>query len=332
VNKAVSLFFALGTAFLAAVSVLTSVTEAAELGLEYNFSNVDFFALPQRLEIDKSGTLYGVLNYTSIIKLSPPPPGQTSWTRTIIYRSPVEINEGLLLGPDGVIYGTTSGADGNLGAVFALTPPTLGETSWSKTELYKFRGRGDGAYPLNRLLLRGTTLYGFTNYSGDASCVICQPGVVFSLRRNVAGAWKFSVVYRFRNFDEIPYSRDALAADRAGALYGSTRVGGTGCPSKYKGGCGTIFKLNPPSVNDGRLWTREMIHSFKGGLSGFNPQTGVIIDRDGIVYGTTTYEPSCQPYNSCGAIFRLTKPLPGQSVWSIRFYTGSRTLEKGDYI
>ena len=119
------------------------------------------------MAIGKDGAIYGVLNRTQIVKLSSPTRNEAGRTQTKILIEPQGINPGLTIGPDGTIYGTTPGQDDN-GSVFMLSPPEGGGTTWTKTELYKFKGRGDGAHPFATLLLRGRSLYGMTATSGTA--------------------------------------------------------------------------------------------------------------------------------------------------------------------
>jgi len=74
---------------------------------------------------------------------------------------------GLVLGPGGILYGTTySGGPGGWGTVYSLTPPTAVGAPWIKTILYGFTGGSDGGNPSgvvigrsasDRLLLFGTT-------------------------------------------------------------------------------------------------------------------------------------------------------------------------------
>jgi uncharacterized repeat protein (TIGR03803 family) len=128
---------------------------------------------------------------------------------------------GLIFGPKGVIYGTTSGGGAfGGGTVFQLTPPGTGQPHWTKTILHSFKGGSDGSSPVGSLLEIG------------------------------------------------------------GLLYGATFRGG-GTPNK-----GTIFQLTPPAMGQ-MLWTETVIYSFQGGADGFFPQTGLIADSSGGLYGTT---------------------------------------------
>ena len=49
--------------------------------------------------------------------------------------------------------------------------------------------------------------------------------------------------------------------DASGAVYGTTSLGGTGCKPL---GCGTVFKLTPPTTARGR-WQESVLYSFRGG-------------------------------------------------------------------
>jgi uncharacterized repeat protein (TIGR03803 family) len=63
-----------------------------------------------------------------------------------------------------------------------------------------------------------------------------------------------------------------LLLDRAGNLYGTTQIGGQ---SDY----GVVFKLAP----DG---TETVLHDFSGGADGGSPNSGLIADKRGSLYGT----------------------------------------------
>lgn len=89
-------------------------------------------------------------------------------------------------------------------------------------------------------------------------------------------------------------------------LYGTTRGGGNGN--------GTVFKLTPTSISK-TTWTETVLYSFKGGSDGATPN-GIMIN-DGILYGTTSNGGNigCNPYGSCGTVFKLT-PKKSESAWT----------------
>jgi len=136
----------------------------------------------------------------TVFQLTPPATAGGAWTEAVIYSFTATNGDGafpvagLLLGANGVLYGTTSyggsatsgspcslaGASG-CGTVFQLTPPASPGGAWTETVLYSFSGQsGDGAMPLAGLTLGpGNVLYGTTSAGGTAGA-----GTVFSLALN----------------------------------------------------------------------------------------------------------------------------------------------------
>jgi uncharacterized repeat protein (TIGR03803 family) len=108
-----------------------------------------------------------------------------------------------------------------------------------------------------------------------------------------------------------PYA--GLAADKTGALYGTTSNGGGSsmCPS---GGCGTVFKLTP----SGSGYTESVLYRFQGYPNdGVHPFAGLITDKTGALYGTTLYGgaytlPACQA--GCGMVFKLKPTGSGYAM------------------
>jgi hypothetical protein len=74
-------------------------------------------------------------------------------------------------------------------------------------------------------------------------------------------------------------------------MYGTTAAGGdtgngsstTSCAPYSRYGCGTVFKLTP---SGGGRWTESILHFFAGSLDGFNPDSPLVIDGAGNLYGT----------------------------------------------
>ena len=69
-----------------------------------------------------------------------------------------------------------------------------------------------------------------------------------------------SVVYTFHGFrtdGADPYGR---LLNRSGTLYGTTSLGGRACPGS--GGCGTVYRLTPPS-SVGGAWSESLLYSFR---------------------------------------------------------------------
>jgi len=90
-----------------------------------------------------------------------------------------------------------------------------------------------------------------------------------------------------------------VVLDRKGNLYGTTQYGGTSqnCGST---GCGTVFKITPEGIE-------TVLYSFVGGTDGQWPWAGVVLDKQGNLYGTTWVGggTGCGGYG-CGTVFMLT--------------------------
>ncbi len=101
----------------------------------------------------------------------------------------------------------------------------------------------------------------------------------------------------------------ALVADPQGNLYGTTLVGGA-----YDQG--TIYELTSPP-GGGAPWTNTLLYSFcpQGPpcADGNGPQTGVIRDTNGNLYGTTLSGGS--RFNE-GTVFELSPPQGGHGPWT----------------
>jgi uncharacterized repeat protein (TIGR03803 family) len=110
-----------------------------------------------------------------------------------------------------------------------------------------------------------------------------------------------------------------LVFDQAGNLYGTTKLGGA---TPFCTGCGTVFKLSP---NPDGSWTEAVIYSFCSNLGTFScldgalPVAGLIFDRKGNLYGTTSSggANSC-PFASggCGTVFELSPPSSQDAPWT----------------
>lgn len=152
---------------------------------------------------------------------------------------------------NGALYGTTFlGGAHNQGTVFRLNPPAAGQTRWTITVLYSFRGGNDGGAPSGGVVRDASgALYG-TAFSGGANLL----GVVFKLMPPAPGkaTWTQTVLHAF-NYSFVFGIKDGaspaaeLIRDPAtGTLYGTTVGGGTAHPQTGVG-FGTVFKLTPPA-------------------------------------------------------------------------------------
>ena len=116
--------------------------------------------------------------------------------------------------------------------------------------------------------------------------------LVFGVLLGTAWARIETVLYSFcpENYcHDGAYPSTSLIFDQKGNLYGTTPYGGA-----YESG--TVFKLTP----DGK---ETVVHSFGGqNGDGFYPSVGLIVDREGNLYGTTASGGS----SFGGTVFKLT--------------------------
>jgi uncharacterized repeat protein (TIGR03803 family) len=160
------------------------------------------------------------------------------------------------------------------------------------TVLYAFHGKGDGKYPEGRLLQgrEGGGLYS-TTYGGGSF----NYGTVFQ----IGSHGKESVLSSFWGGNGLG-PESGLIQDSAGNFYGTTYDGGTLEGGLCLHGCGTVFKLDP----SGKL---TVLHAFTGGTDGGQPETALVEDAAGNLYGTTTIggDLSCRYGMGCGVVFKL---------------------------
>jgi uncharacterized repeat protein (TIGR03803 family) len=230
------------------------------------------------LIFDQAGNLYsttqdGGSGSGTVFELTPNQDG--SWTKSVLYSfngsDGVRPLSGLTFDQTGNLYGMTySGGPYAYGTVFELSPNPDG--SWTESVLHSFYG-SDGARPVGSVILDAEgSLYGMTTAGGAYG-----GGTVFKLTPNTDGSWSENLLHSFMRKDGRHPDHGNLVFDAVGNLYGATAGGGNN-------GVGTIFKLTPNP--DGR-WTEQVLHSFSGGRDGAVPESTLIFDKSGNLYGTT---------------------------------------------
>jgi len=157
-----------------------------------------------------------------------------------------------------------------------LSPTKRG---WKHTVLYTFQGNEDGGNPYARLVFDAKgNLFG-TAYAGGTGHGIFGCGVVFELSPDGSGHWSETPVYAFKgavnNDGDDPTA--AVSLDKAGHIYGTTNNGGA------PGGQGIAYEL----VNSPTGWTETVLHRFGNGKDGAIPESNLILDGAGHLYGTT---------------------------------------------
>ena len=132
----------------------------------------------------------------------------------------------------GNLYGSTyfGGASGQ-GSVFKLAKSA---GKYTESVLYSFTGGSDGGSPTTTLMLDAKgNLYGTTSAGGDSN----GDGVVFKLTPKSGGKWGESTVHRFGNGHDGRNPYYGLVSDKAGHLFGTTAIGGSGN--------GVVFQITP---------------------------------------------------------------------------------------
>lgn len=217
---------------------------------------------------------------------------------------------GVILGPDGSLFGTTDsdGIDAG-GVVFQLTPPAAGFQVWTQKLLRRFHDGTDGGYPLGLLLAASGDLYGVTMDEGGTSN---GAGTVFSLTPPASGSatWTFVTLYRFHGDYDGASPSGALISDATGTLSGTTILGGSGPGLE---GYGTAFSLSPPSAGSGR-WTETVRHRFRSSPDGATPDGPLLAGDGSVKFGVSTTGGTgiCSDVG-CGTAYRLVQ---GENGWT----------------
>jgi uncharacterized repeat protein (TIGR03803 family) len=203
---------------------------------------------------------------------------------------------GLTLDGVGNVYGTASIGGFGDGVIFRIDP------SDHESVLYKFSGP-DGNDPETKLVRdQAGNLYGAT-YAGGDFCNGTGCGVVFRLERN----GHLTVLHKFTGgTDGGNPTNGTLTLDSAGNIYGTTTYGGDlTCQVGIWPGCGVVYKLDPAG-------NETVLYSFHHGGDGALPSSGVLLDAQGNLYGSTIeggdFNGRCGQSNAgCGVIFRLSR-------------------------
>ncbi len=272
---------------------------------------------PAGLAMDAAGNLYGVSdddgnNYGAVYKVDTA--GQFSIVYAFFVDGPMNPNAALTLDSAGNLCGTTtsslegagaifkvsqtgslilqyifmdrseviggvvSDAEGNLYGATYYTPGCvlfcnsypgyvykLASGASYATPLYTFSGKADGGNPTDTLVIDSAgNLYGTASTGGQANA-----GVVFKV--DPSGAE--TVLYSFLEAPGGTTPSGPVTRTGSGVLYGTTSAGGAH-------GAGTVYGTDAVGVE-------SVLYSFTGGADGGNPQSGVIGDSAGNLYGTT---------------------------------------------
>ena len=279
------------------------------------------------LIFDEAGNLYGVTpqggsiqgNCTfgdgcgTVFELSPN--GSGGWTETLIYvfqnDYPAEPGGPLTFDRTGNLYSTMNDGGGE-GGVVELSPNSGG---WELTSLYTWAA---SSYPSAVTVDKSGNVYGIISGmgcgGGEGFC-----GAVFELAPNGSGGWTETNLYNFQGGSDGQGPSSGVIFDQRGNLLGTTYGGGgTGC--SY---CGTVFELSP----SGPGWTKTTLYRFQGGSDGWWPNSGLIVDQAGELYGTAFPGggTGCDGDDGCGVVYEVFREsLATFSPTSLSF--GSQTI------
>jgi uncharacterized repeat protein (TIGR03803 family) len=132
-----------------------------------------------------------------------------------------------------------------------------------------------------------------------------------------AHAQTLTILHSFTtDVDHGSVSEAALTLDGStGGLFGTTFYGGElSCDDGA--GCGNVFELGP-SVAEKKSRPFQQIHAFGLGRDGTHPFRGLVMDRDGNLYGTTATGGSqfCGSQDGCGVVFMLSAQKDVSGSW-----------------
>lgn len=184
-----------------------------------------------------------------------------------------------------------------LAASFLVTSP---RAVAQQEVIYNFGPPPDGNQPTAGLISDAAgNLYGTGSAGG-----ILDDGAAFELKRGGGGAFTEKLLHTFTGSDGFNVL-GGLTFDKDGNLYGTTNGGGP-----YN--AGTVFELTPTG---GNIWKETVLYNFDG-VNGNGPGASLIFDKNGNIYGTTTYGGStstaCDPHREgCGTVFELVRQLGG---------------------
>ena len=170
-------------------------------------------------------------------------------------------------------------------AAFSRTPASASTPNAAPARatnvMYSFQCGADGSHPYGGLVQDASSgnLFGTTYYGGASG-----KGTVFEL----TPAGVESVLYSFTGGADGGYPPTGLLRDSAGNLFGTALGGGTG-------GQGVVFKVTAADVE-------SVLYNFTGGADGGYPESSLVEDSAGNLYGTTFNGGA----SGLGTVFMLT--------------------------
>jgi uncharacterized repeat protein (TIGR03803 family) len=282
----------------------------------YSFAgNPDVREPSGSLIFDAAGNLYGTSfeggggtnancfdGCGTVFELSP---SSSGWTEKIIYAftgggDGMSPGGNLLFDSAGALYGSAAfggsvvgaGCFEGCGTVFRLTPVS---GTWRFARLFNFQGPVGGAAPLWLVFDAAQNIYGVASAGGSGCPGNLGCGTIFKLTRQTSpGPWKETVLHSFTELHDGGEPGAGLVFDSSGNLFGSADFGGNG-------NLGTVWELSPTAHGP---WKLTQLYSFGDGTTGSRPNSGVIIDPSGNLYGTAQQGGQFDR----GTVFELSPP------------------------
>jgi len=204
--------------------------------------------------------------------------------------------------PDGsVLCGTAEGGgEYGHGNVFCLVRKNQ---TWQGAVLHSFGPDMDGWYPDSSLVYDAIgNMYGTTSEGGPYGF-----GTVFELAPMMNGKWSERVLHAFSLYTEDTPTAP-VAFDLQGNLYGTTQLGGLGW--------GAVFEMMPPGSPGGQ-WTESVLYDFTDSDDGAFPQSGLLVDGSGNLFGTSYYA----GIQDSGTVYELKHSAGGWSEDTLYEFT-----------
>ncbi len=143
-----------------------------------------------------------------------------------------------------------------------------------------------------------------------AALFLLAPASVWVARAQTPGE---TVLHVFNGPRDGIYPASGVFMDGSGNLFGTTSYGGV-----YNNGF--VYKLSPPAAGQ-TAWTETALYSFPtahGGIRGSLPESPLLLNASGEVFGTTLLGGGAGDGFSPGdgTLFKLTPPGDGVSPWT----------------
>ncbi|HLZ39324.1 MAG TPA: choice-of-anchor tandem repeat GloVer-containing protein [Candidatus Sulfotelmatobacter sp.] len=309
--KGRSLFVVLGTAIFALAGI--GANAQTETVLHQFSGSPDGAYLQSSALLPLGGALYGVAefggadNHGIVFRLIN---SNGTWDETILYSftggSDGSYPIGALIADKaGNLYGvTTDGGSQNAGVVFELSNSG---GNWQETVLHNFGSGFDGANPQGPLVFDSHgNLFGTTVIGGGLN-----GGTVYEMTPG-NGVWNETVLHSFGGTNDGFLVYGGLTLDAQGNVYGTASAGGSNpCMGL---GCGIVFEL--VAANG---WSENILHQFAGGSDGIYPNSQLVMDKSGNLYGSTVYGGGVGQCaagidtTSCGTVYELAL---ANGVWT----------------